>query len=220
MMIIMIPSIPAFAGDLRTDDALSTRAIMEFQYNSICRCRGESIYELIAKEGIDPLQYIRFYNLRNYDRINASKAMQEAEQKSGVKYEDARKQYDATYGGGYSNPQNPAPGQQPAYGPEGQYGPGGIPGQGGYSAGGYGDKPQYSGDAPYQQYQQAAGQIASHQGLGSGRWDSVSECYMLGGEDIRNVPWENGDMDEIDAFVSEELYIHSKVSTIVFGFLQ
>lgn len=34
---------------------------------------------------------------------------------------------------------------------------------------------------------------------------------MLGGEDIRNVPWEGGAMDEIDAFVSEELYIHSKV---------
>jgi len=34
---------------------------------------------------------------------------------------------------------------------------------------------------------------------------------MLGGEDIRNVPWEGGAMEEIDAFVSEELYIHSKV---------
>jgi len=34
---------------------------------------------------------------------------------------------------------------------------------------------------------------------------------MLGGEDIRNVPWEGGGMDEIDAFVSEELYIHSKL---------
>ena len=37
---------------------------------------------------------------------------------------------------------------------------------------------------------------------------------MLGGEDIRNVPWEGGAMDEIDAFVSEELYVHSKVSII------
>jgi phospholipase D1/2 len=34
---------------------------------------------------------------------------------------------------------------------------------------------------------------------------------MLNGEDIRNVPWEGGAMDEIDAFVSEELYIHSKL---------
>lgn len=39
---------------------------------------------------------------------------------------------------------------------------------------------------------------------------------MLGGEDIRNVPWEGGAMDEIDAFVSEELYVHSKVSAALF----
>ena len=35
---------------------------------------------------------------------------------------------------------------------------------------------------------------------------------MLGGEDIRKVPWEQGNVPEIDAFVTEELYIHSKVS--------
>lgn len=34
---------------------------------------------------------------------------------------------------------------------------------------------------------------------------------MLNGPDIRTVPWEGGAMEEIDAFVSEELYIHSKV---------
>lgn len=34
---------------------------------------------------------------------------------------------------------------------------------------------------------------------------------MLNGTDIRNVPWTDGDYSEIDAFVSEELYIHSKV---------
>jgi phospholipase D1/2 len=34
---------------------------------------------------------------------------------------------------------------------------------------------------------------------------------MLGGTDIRDVPWENGSTNELDAFVSEELYIHSKL---------
>ena len=190
-MIINIPAIPAFAGDLRSDDALSTRAIMEFQYDSINR-GGNSIMEQIARAGFDPTQYIRFYNLRNYDRINASGAMAAAEQKSGVSYEDARKQYDDTYGGGYGDPQQPGYGQQ----------------------GGYGGQPDYQGSNPLQQYQQGAQQIGDRQGLGSGRWDSVAECYMLGGEDLRNVPWEGGGMDEIDAFVSEELYIHSKVSLV------
>jgi phospholipase D1/2 len=63
----------------------------------------------------------------------------------------------------------------------------------------------------FQQYQQGTQQVGDRKGLGSGRWDSVAECYMSGGEDIRKVPWEGGGMNEIDAFVSEELYIHSKV---------
>jgi phospholipase D1/2 len=58
-MIINIPAIPGFAGDLKSDDALSTRAIMEFQYNSINR-GGYSIYEQVAKAGVDPMQYLRW----------------------------------------------------------------------------------------------------------------------------------------------------------------
>jgi len=216
-MIINIPAIPAFAGDLKSDDALSTRAIMEFQYNSINR-GGYSIMESIAREGYDPTEYIRFYNLRNYDRINISGAMAEAEQISGVSYEDARKQHDDVYGGGfggdsssynqstsYDRPQ--AYGQPQGYGQSGNY-----DATAGYDPNaGYGERPQYSGNDPYNRYQQAAAQVGGHHGLGSGRWDTVSECYMLGGEDIRNVPWDGGKADEMDAFVSEELYIHSKV---------
>ena len=176
-MIIVIPSVPGFAGDLHDDAALGTRAIMEFQYNSINR-GGHSIMESIAKEGYNPMDYIRFYNLRNYDRINASADMRRAEQKSGVSYEDARAQYDYTTAGS------------------------------GHTA--------FDTTAPYQQYQQAAHQVAHTQPSGSGRWNSVSGCYMLGGEDIRNVPWEHhGDVSEIDAFVSEELYVHSKVRHLV-----
>ncbi|KAL1965759.1 hypothetical protein VTN77DRAFT_5259 [Rasamsonia byssochlamydoides] len=176
-IIVVIPSVPAFAGDLRDDSSLGTRAIMKYQYNSINR-GGYSIMELIAKEGYNPMDYIRFYNLRNYDRINVNRAMLQAEKASGVNYEDARKYHDVAevgYGG---------------------YGPG-APAQAFETA------------APYQQYQQAAQQVPARSSTTS-RWDSVSECYMLGGEDIRNVPWDS-DIPEIDAFVSEELYVHSKV---------
>lgn len=181
-MIIAMPAIPAFAGDLKAEDALSTRAIMEFQYNSINR-GGHSIIETIAREGIDPMQYIRFYNLRNYDRINSSAAMQEAEQHSGVAYDDARRGYDQRY----------------AAESEGQPQADTL----------YKDKQHQEHD--YTQFQEATQQVATHQGLGNGRWDTVAECYMLGGTDIRNVPWGNGETSEIDAFVSEELYIHSKL---------
>ncbi|KAF2148070.1 phospholipase D/nuclease [Myriangium duriaei CBS 260.36] len=117
-IIVVIPAIPAFAGDLRDDAALGTRAIMEFQYYSIIR-GGQSIYELLTKEGIDPGKYIKFYNLRNYDRINTA-------------------------------------------------GP-------------------------------------------SGQWDSVTKAYMTPRTSLHNIPWGGKPEDEIDAFVSEELYVHTKL---------
>jgi phospholipase D1/2 len=247
-MIIIMPAVPAFAGDLKADDALGTRAIMEFQYNSINR-GGHSIYETIAREGINPMEYIRFYNLRNYDRINSSGAMKQVEQASGVSYEDARKQYDAQTGGGFAQPVGdaasnrgispqadqyqpyrppetpqppfelpvdgaaqsfyppPPPGRPPPDRPPQQ-----IPQQAMYaqSMEGYGQQPQYAGSNPLGKYQQAAQGMTGL--LSSGQWDSVASCYMLNGEDIRNVPWEAGNIPEIEAFVTEELYIHSKVS--------
>ncbi|KAA8648190.1 putative phospholipase D (PLD) [Aspergillus tanneri] len=177
-VIVVIPSVPCFAGDLSDESSLGTRAIMEFQYNSINR-GGNSIMELIAKEGYNPMEYIRFYNLRNYDRINISGSLVQAEQQSGVNYEDARKQHDMTAVG------------------QGGYGPGAL-------------RTAFDTSAPFQQYQHAAREIGGAKS-GSGRWDSVSECYMLNGPDIRNVPWDGPSDAEIDAFVTEELYVHSKV---------
>ena len=125
------------------------------------------------------MQYLRFYNLRNYDRINTSSAMSKVEQQAGVSYDEARMGHDVRFG---------QAGDSEKYGQE-------------YAA---------HGDEAYQKYQTAAQQVygGSNQALAGSRWDSVAECYMLGGEDIRNVPWEDGDTNEVDAFVSEELYIH------------
>ncbi|KAF2161258.1 hypothetical protein M409DRAFT_59260 [Zasmidium cellare ATCC 36951] len=169
-MIVNIPSVPAFAGDLKADDALGTRAIMEFQYFSINR-GGNSIMESIAREGVDPMKYIRFYNLRNYDRINISSAVTKVEQQAGVSYDEARQGHDQYYAG-----------------------------------------ESHVSDS-YNRYQEAAQQVygQSSSDMASGRWDSVAECYMLNGPDIRSVPWEGDSEAEMDAFVSEELYIHSKL---------
>jgi phospholipase D1/2 len=182
-VIVVIPAVPAFAGDLRDDGSLGTRAIMEFQYFSINR-GGNSIMELIAQAGFNPLDYIRFYNLRNYDRINAGRTMSQVEQQSGISYEDARKQHDDLVGAGYAG-QGEGTGIHPG-----------------------GQAPQYH------QYQAAAQPYPKTAG---GRWDSVAECYMLGGEDILTVPWDGTPESELDAFVSEELYIHSKVCLSLSG---
>lgn len=69
-VIIVIPAVPAFAGDIQ--GAAGIKAIMEAQYRSINR-GGESIMEMVRKAGYPPEQYISFYNLRSYDRINSRK---------------------------------------------------------------------------------------------------------------------------------------------------
>jgi phospholipase D1/2 len=84
-VIIVIPAIPGFAGDLRQDAATGTRAIMDYQYKSILR--GEhSIYEQIKAQGVDPTKHIYIFNLRSYDRLNTTPAVKEAEKKAGVGY--------------------------------------------------------------------------------------------------------------------------------------
>ena len=138
--------------------------------------------EEISKAGFDPTEYIRFYNLRNYDRINASADMRDVEEEGGVDYETARREHDD------------------------QVDPAGYRAQGG--AGAYEES---SDGENYRQYQQAAENVAERKGSRTQNWDSVSKCYMLGGPDIRDLPWEDGDLSEMDSFVSEELYVHSKV---------
>ncbi|POR39491.1 Phospholipase D1 [Tolypocladium paradoxum] len=95
---VVMPAVPAFAGNLKADGALRTRAIMQFQYSSISRS-GHSIIEKLRKAGVeDPSKFIGFYNLRNFDRINTAKTMQDAEERAGQTYEEARKEHDAAGG--------------------------------------------------------------------------------------------------------------------------
>ncbi|EWC46556.1 hypothetical protein DRE_04279 [Drechslerella stenobrocha 248] len=167
-IIVIMPSVPAFAGDLEDPAALATRAIMEFQYDSISRGgKGNSIYERLAAQGINPMDYIRFFNLRNYDRINISRELESAEQATKLEYEVAQQALENKLGAGWPSAQT----------------------QGG----------------ELDQWGRAQG------GVSSGVWDSVAQCSMLGGGDIRDAPWSGDPDKEIDAFVSEELYIHSKV---------
>ncbi|KAL1841981.1 hypothetical protein VTJ49DRAFT_6224 [Mycothermus thermophilus] len=164
---IVMPAVPAFAGDLRSEGAIGTRAIMEFQYASINRGK-HSILEALRNSGVsDPHQYINFYNLRNYDRINTAAAMADAERESGVRYEDARVEFESRFSR-----------ECGAHAPM---------------------------DSQYRRYQAAACRLADK------TWDSIAACYMLNGPDLRSLPWTGAPEAEMDAFVSEQLYIHSKV---------
>jgi phospholipase D1/2 len=44
-----------------------------------------------------------------------------------------------------------------------------------------------------------------------GDWETVSACYMDSGVRIEDVPWQGSPEDEMNAYVSEELYVHSKL---------
>ena len=89
-VILMIPTIPGFAGDLRDDAATGTRAIMDYQYKSICR-GDHSIFGRIRAAGVDPTQYIFVFNLRSYDRLNKTPKLKEQEEKSGVSYQEVQR---------------------------------------------------------------------------------------------------------------------------------
>ncbi|RCH99456.1 hypothetical protein CU097_013561 [Rhizopus azygosporus] len=66
---VLIPLMPAFPAELSTKDAATARLVMYYQYVSICS-GPKSIYEKLRKANINPEDYIRFYSLRSYDRIN------------------------------------------------------------------------------------------------------------------------------------------------------
>ncbi|EGX47448.1 hypothetical protein AOL_s00083g384 [Orbilia oligospora ATCC 24927] len=171
-VIVVMPSVPAFAGDLKDDGALGTRVIMEYQYDSIVRGdkgpdgKGRSIYEKLYAEGVNPSDYIRFYNLRNYDRINISRELETAEAQTKFEYEVAQQALEDKIGAGWQTAEA---------------------------------------------HSEALDEWGRVKGASASVWDSVAQCSMLGGGDVRDAPWAGDPDKEIDAFVSEELYIHSKL---------
>jgi phospholipase D1/2 len=86
-IIVIIPTIPCFAGELH--EAAGIRCIMDWQYKSICRGKGKSIFEQCEKAGVDAAEYISFYNLRGIDRINTAR-IREMERASGISFHQAQ----------------------------------------------------------------------------------------------------------------------------------
>ncbi|KAF5368099.1 hypothetical protein D9758_004381 [Tetrapyrgos nigripes] len=86
-IVIAIPEVPGFSGNIK--DETSLKIIMAAQYRTINR-GGNSIYELIRKEGIEPMDYIRFYHLRAYDRINSPTSfIRNVEERCGISFQSA-----------------------------------------------------------------------------------------------------------------------------------
>lgn len=170
-MWIVMPAVPAFAGDVKSDGANGTRALMQHQYHSISR-GGHSILEKLREAGIqDSSQYIGFYNLRNFDRINTSQTMVDAEKRAGCSYQEAREGLDLQLEVVECDK----------------------------------EKEGAKKLSRYKKYQRAAGEVKDK------TLDTVSPVYMSDSMHMSDINWDGDGEGEMKAFVSEELYVHSKV---------
>ncbi|KAK3903125.1 hypothetical protein C8A05DRAFT_33162 [Staphylotrichum tortipilum] len=184
-VIVVIPAVPGFAGDLREDAAVSTRAIMDYQYKSICR--GEhSIFGQLEKEGIDPTQYLFFFNLRSYDRLNRTAGVKRREKASGMSYRDAQIAHDEQLTGEASMPIYPK---------------------------GVDLQPQRSTvcppDLPPRRKASTSSSLAVASRISGAA--TVAHHAMAEQTPISAEPWEGDAEDEVNHWIQEELYIHSKL---------
>ncbi|PYH48896.1 putative phospholipase PldA [Aspergillus saccharolyticus JOP 1030-1] len=192
-VIIVIPAIPGFAGDLRQNAASGTRAIMDYQYKSIHR--GEhSIFGQISAQGVDPRQHIFFFNLRAYDRINKTPALEKLETEAGVTYNDIQRGIAESI---MSDSVHPA-----------------IDNEGDRHEISYDDAQQEK-EARIEQLRKYEEQFERHkeqEGLKGS--DTVAHTTMLNGGNMSDEPWDGEPEAEKDNIVQEELYVHGKVCIV------
>ncbi|KAG9256481.1 putative phospholipase PldA [Emericellopsis atlantica] len=194
-IIILIPAIPGFAGDLRDDAAAGTRAIMDYQYKSICR--GEhSIFEKIKAQNVDPTQYIFFFNLRSYDRLNKTPQLVETEQKTGISYQQVqRAEAEEIMAEGIHGTIDAADNERDEH-------MGGLKTQ----KKGMDDQSIKEAIAAKEKFESARpeGPVVTN--------TSVAHYAMNVEGSILDEPWdENKPESEVENYVQEELYIHSKL---------
>ncbi|KAK4174526.1 hypothetical protein QBC36DRAFT_38740 [Triangularia setosa] len=209
-VIILIPAVPGFAGDLREDGAIGTRAIMDYQYKSICR--GEhSIFEQVKKEGVDPTKYIFFFNLRSYDRLNRTSAIKKQEEESGIKYQELqRAEAEEVMGEGIHGTIDTDGGRDNHMGHRSEQ-------HGGQTRTVHGKQP----DNLEQARRSSVGErdtdikrrfeAAKDRDIGADSRISLAHYAMANQGRLSEVPWDGDEEDEVNHWIQEELYIHAKL---------
>ncbi|KAK5634057.1 hypothetical protein RRF57_009771 [Xylaria bambusicola] len=180
-VIIIIPAIPGFAGDLRDDAAVGTRAIMDYQFKSLCR--GEhSIFEQIRAQGVDPKNHIFVFNLRTYDRLNKNRGIREREEKSGVKYQQVqRAQAEEIMGSGIHESLSRAEVMKESR-----------------------EKTDSSqAKQRYEEVKRSGEELTSV--------FSVAHHAMVGTGKVSDEPWDGEPEEEVHNWIQEELYVHAKL---------
>lgn len=201
-VIVIIPAIPGFAGDLRSDAAAGTRAIMDYQYKSICR--GEhSIFGQISAQGVDPKNHLFFFNLRAFDRLNMTPAMVKQEEKSGVKYQDVQRAHAQEIMGEGLRTERERRHRHLHRGRRD-------------SSSSSSSSSDDDDEAEIERIidQRRRFEAMKDQSIGEDpveSTDSIAEDAMQGGGKVSEEPWEGDPEEEKQHFVQEELYIHAKV---------
>jgi phospholipase D1/2 len=214
-VIVLIPAVPGFAGDLREDGAIGTRAIMDYQYKSICR--GEhSIFGQIEAAGVDPRKYLFFFNLRSYDRLNRTSAIKKQESESGVKYAEVqRAQAEEIMGEGIHGTADFEGGRDSHMGKSREQS---------RQRETKGGELQENLDEEHRPDEVVAQMDAKRRfedaadgepgGPARGNGDTgatVAHHAMAGQGPVSEVSWEGDAEDEVNHWIQEELYIHAKL---------
>lgn len=190
-VIIVIPAIPGFAGDLRDDAAMGTRAIMDYQYKSINR-GPHSIMERIRQQGVDPSKHIFLFNLRSYDRLHKTVAMQKQEEASGVTYQELqRANAEEIMSSGIHGEGNDTSSSEDEVDPKAE-------------------EEREEMKARKRKFEAAREKVGLNKPLISD--DSIAKDAMLDGRKVSEEPWSSENrQQEAENFVQEELYIHGKL---------
>ncbi|KAF7727305.1 hypothetical protein EC973_007821 [Apophysomyces ossiformis] len=211
-VIVMMPLMPAFPADLSTKEAATARLVMHFQYMSICR-GNNSIVKRLEAAGIDPNEYIRFYSLRSYDRINRSRMEEMLAEAAGFSLKDqqlanagqAEDDKQAEFVTRVGNPDF-VEGTEGASNVEEEVEYARVPGE-------------EEAERLREDYRRRYNELQEgNEGIAS---DSIAQDAMEGG-DLESEPWvgdtvksqprdEEAEKEEASDYVSEELYIHAKL---------
>lgn len=195
-IIVLFPAIPAFPGDIKTQAGL--KAIMQAQYRSISRGPG-SIFETVRAAGYAPEQYISFWNLRGYDRINSPKGLTvEMEKRSGITFHQAQAALAKIQLGNAAEVEKVVVERPADEIPQGK---------------------KAVAAAPLPKTEEEARDILRRFEAGAPQddaeiSDNICQHAFMPGSSLETEKWHGTEQEELDDIVSELVYIHSKLMIV------
>lgn len=196
-VMIVIPAVPGFAGDLRDPAAAGTRAIMDYQYKSICR-GPHSIFERIRAAGAKPEQYIFIFNLRSFDRLNVTPGLKKEEEETGLSYQEMEHaQAQELMGEDIAGDKKGAARDHIKAQMKSRE-----------------QSAKNTGDGKNEHGTDQQGSLASPRGQGENAEkgdDSIAQDAMLNTQNLSDEAFDGAGEDEVDLWIQEELYIHAKL---------